>query len=355
MNRVFHSLLRRVPIKVTVTHPRKQRKFVWRSVAARRIAFFVLSVACGLLLAHTNLVPKSPNQNPATTANVATQDTAVSDASSGPKQTNNLFSTSPSWAQNFAGQTSGQLNSKYWNTLVGPAQNANNEQQYYNASSSNIRIENGALRLIGTHQTEPDGYQYGSARIETQGKKSFLYGRIDVEAKLPAGVGTWPAIWLLPDNDTYAQKSPANYILRYKNGGEIDILEAVGFQPNVIYGIAHTASDTYDHTDGTGSFSTIGVPNSNSSFNKYSILWTPTSLTFEVNDQPYFTYTRQNGADYKTWPFDQPFYLIANLALGGSWGGLDTADFPATKGINNGALPASLDIRSIYYYSYVGK
>lgn len=76
-------------------------------------------------------------------------------------------------------------------------------------------------------------------------------------------------------------------------------------------------------------------------------------MTFEVNDKPYFTYTRQSGATYTTWPFDQPFYLIANLAMGGSWGGLDTADYPGT-GINSSALPASLDIHSIYYYPYVG-
>jgi len=237
--------------------------------------------------------------------------------------------------------------------LVGPAENSNNEQQYYTDSSTNIRIENGALRLIATKQAEPSGYQYGSARIETQGKQSFLYGRMDIVAKLPRGAGTWPAVWLLPANDLYEQRSPASDPLRYRNGGEIDILEAVGFQPNKIYGIAHTALDFTSRSDGTGSYNAIDVPTSTSAFNTYTLLWTPTSLTFEVNGTPYFTYARKANADYTSWPFDQPFYLIANLAMGGSWGGMDTAHFPG-NGIDNSALPASLDIRSIYYYPYIG-
>ncbi len=353
MNRLLEAVSRRTPIKVTVNHHRPPKHFVGRSTVIRRAAFLTASLVCGLALAYFNYVPKVVKVAPLPSANVSAQQDTAPNLNSGPKQANPLFASSPNWSQNFVDQTSGQLNSQYWNTLVGPAQNSNNEQQYYNAGPSNIRIENGVLRLIGTHQAEPSGYQYGSARIETQGKKDFLYGRIDVVAKLPSGVGTWPAIWLLPDNDTYAQKSPATDMIRYKNGGEIDILEAVGFQPNIIYGIAHTASDTYDHTDGTGSFSTVTVPNSSTDFNKYTLLWTPTSLTFEVNDVPYFTYTRQSDATYMTWPFDQPFYLIANLALGGSWGGLDTVDYPG-NGINNSALPSSLDIRSVFYYPYVG-
>ena len=97
----------------------------------------------------------------------------------------------------------------------------------------------------------------------------------------------------------------------------------------------------------------MAVPGNYTSYNVYSLLWTPTSLTFEVNNKPFYTYTKNPGANYTTWPFDQPFYLIMNLALGGSWGGMDTAAFPG-NGIDNSALPASLDIQSVYYYPYVG-
>lgn len=268
-------------------------------------------------------------------------------------QQNPDFAKYPSWSQDFSDSATSILDPSFWNVLVGPAQNSNKEQQYYTNDSSNLRIENGVLRLIATRKDMPQGYKYASARLETQGKKSFLYGRFDVDARVPQGVGTWPAVWLLPANDTYAKKSPTTDVLRYKNGGEIDILEAVGFQPNLIYGVAHTVSDIHDRSDGSGSYGTIAVYNASREFNKYTLLWTPTKIIFAVNEKPYYTYERRVGADYTSWPFDQPFYLILNLAMGGTWGGMDIAHYP-DNGIDNNALPASLDVRSIRYYSYVG-
>lgn len=269
-------------------------------------------------------------------------------------QDNPLFAKNPSWSEDFTTQTSEALNPKYWNILEGPALNSNREQQYYSSSETNLKTENGILKLIATHQPQPMGYQYASARLETEGKKEFLYGRLDVTAKLPRGTGTWPAIWLLPANNVYADKSPENNVLRYKNGGEIDIMEAVGHKPNLIYGVAHTASDIQKRPDGTGSNASIVVPNSADTFNKYSLLWTPDKLTFAVNDKPFFSHSRPKNADYTTWPYDQPFFLIINLAMGGVWGGMDRAKFPE-NGIDNSALPASFEIDSIDYYPYIGQ
>jgi beta-glucanase (GH16 family) len=263
-----------------------------------------------------------------------------------------IFATQPSWSQDYTNMNSGVPDSKYWNALVGPAENSNHEQQYYTSNVENLRVENGALRLIATNSAQPRGYEYGSARLETQGKISFLYGRFDISAKLPSGHGTWPAVWLLPANNTYSSLSPASDLKRYKNGGEIDIIEGVGSQPNVNYGVAHTVSDLILRANGTGSHGTVKVVNSTTEFHTYSLLWTPTSLAFAVDDVVFYTYSRQIGADYKTWPFDQPFYMIANLAIGGSWGGADKSRF--ADGIDSSALPASLDIRSINYYPYVG-
>lgn len=267
-----------------------------------------------------------------------------------PTQKNPLFAAEPSWVQDFSGPT-GSLDPRYWSTVIGPAENSNREQQYYTDNSSNLRIKDGALWLTATHQEYPGGYQYGSVRLETIGKQNFLYGRIDITAKLPRGVGTWPAVWLLPATDVYASMSPLSDPFRYKNGGEIDILEAVGFLPDSVYGVVHTKAGDRDHV---GSHSIARVPNSDTTFNTYTLLWTPTTLTFEVNGRPYHTYTRSDTADYMTWPFDQPFYLIANVALGGTWGGMDTKNFPG-NGIDNAALPASMAIRSIYYYPYIGE
>lgn len=322
----------------------------------QRYMFILVTAICGFALATAQILPKYLTSTPTLVQKVASPHSVEpqpAPKSSGATQDNPLFATSPSWFQNYKDQTSGILDSLYFNTLVGPASNSNAEKQYYTADASNLRIENGALRLIATHQLEPDGYSYGSARVETQGKKSFLYGRFDITAKLPSGSGSWPAIWLLPANDVYASKSPDTNFSRYKNGGELDIMEAVGYLPDKIYGIAHTVSDVTDHPDGTGTYNTINVSGSNTSFNIYTLLWTPTTVTFEVNGMAYFTYARQDGASYTTWPFDQPFYMIINLAMGGSWGGVDTAHYPG-NGIDDSSLPTSLDIQSINYYPYVG-
>jgi beta-glucanase (GH16 family) len=269
----------------------------------------------------------------------------------GPSQPNLQFSTYPIWAQDFA-KASGQPDSKYWNVFQGEPPNDNHEAQYYTADPANVHIDKGSLSLVATHETQPQGYKYASARVDTNGKQSFLYGRIDVTAKLPSGVGTWPAIWLLPANNKYAYRSPSSDGYRHINGGELDMMEAVGFNPDVIYSVVHTRSDL-KNVDHIGAFNQLLVPGNDSEYNTYSMLWTPASITYEVNGKPFFTYTKSPGADYTTWPFDQPFYLIMNLALGGNWGGEDTTNFPG-NGIDNSALPASLDIKSVYYYPYIG-
>lgn len=273
--------------------------------------------------------------------------------SAGPAQSNSLFSTYPTWAQNFAAARPGQPDAHYWNSFKGPAQNDNHEAQYYTDDPANLQIKDGALALTATHQPMPDGYGYASARIDTENKVSFLYGRIDVMAKLPKGVGTWPAVWFLPANTKYRDLGPATDFSRHVNGGEMDLIEAVGFNPNIEYGVVHTRSDL-QNPDHIGDFNQVAVPGNDSNYNRYTMLWTPNSITYEVNGQPFFVYTKSNGADYTTWPFDQPFYLIVNLALGGNWGGADIANFPG-NGIDNAALPASLQIQSIYYYSYIGQ
>lgn len=267
----------------------------------------------------------------------------------GVAQSNTLFAEYPSWIQDYATDSSNSLSSNDWNIYQGPAP-SNNEAEYYTNNSANLRIQNGALTLEAIQQSEPQGYSYSSARVDTMDKKTFLYGRIDITAKLPDGIGTWPAAWLLPATTKYEDLSPASDTNRYLNGGEMDLIEQVGIQKDVEYGIVHSESDLNNPAD-VGDYSTVSV--NNNVYNKYSLLWTPTSVTFEVNDVPFYTYVKPSGANYQSWPFDQPFYLILNLALGGSWGGQDKAQFPS-NGIDNATLPASMDIQSIYYYPYVG-
>jgi beta-glucanase (GH16 family) len=270
----------------------------------------------------------------------------------GPVQPDKQFSTYPTWSQDFSRYGSKSLDSRYWRINIGAPNNGNNEAEYYTNNLQNLRISRGSLILEATHQNEPNNYQYGSGRIDTKGKLSFLYGRIDVMAKLPAGVGTWPAVWLLPANTKYENMGPPNENYRFLNGGEIDMAEAVGLNPNIVYGVVHTITSNQNNPNSVGYYNQVLIPNNNLKYNLYSVLWTPDSITFEVNNKPYFTYTKQPGATYTTWPFNQPFYLIIDLAVGGVWGGEDTAQFPG-NGIDNSALPAKLQIKSIYYYPYL--
>jgi beta-glucanase (GH16 family) len=298
------------------------------------------------------LAASSEHFNTTRTPSVQAQTVPKKVTPTGPAQTNSLFSTYPTWAQDFATDTSGTLDGKYWEINQGPPQNSNHEAEYYTGSPTNLRIANGALILEATQQPEPQNYDYASARIDTDGKISFLYGRVDIVAKLPDSAGTWPAAWFLPANNKYEDLSPSSDTIRYLNGGEIDLIEEVGSQPNTEYGIVHSLSDL-NNPGGVGDYNQIKVPNNDNAYNTYTMLWTPTSITFELNNNPFYTYSRPVGANYTNWPFDQPFYLILNLAMGGSWGGEDTAQFPG-NGIDNSALPATMSIQSIYYYPYTG-
>ena len=270
----------------------------------------------------------------------------------GPRQLNTNFTTFPTWSQNFSFYQSPTLNAKYWNIYQGIPPNSNHEFEYYTSAKSNINITNNSLNITALKQIFQNGYDYSSGRIDTQGKKSFLYGRINVTAKVPVGVGVWPAVWLLPNNNYYRNLSPSSDTLRYLNGGEIDLIEEVGFDPNIEYGIVHSLSDL-SNPYGVGSYNSAYVTNGSTSYNLYSLLWTPTSITFEINNQPFYRYSKPKNANFTNWPFNQPFYLIANLAVGGIWGGEDKSVYPS--GVDNSIFPSTLKIKSIYYYPLAQK
>jgi beta-glucanase (GH16 family) len=275
---------------------------------------------------------------------------AVSNCIPQQRQSNPLFSNCPSFLANYSNQKNGAVDTNDFNVYSGTPV-ANQEAEYYTNNSSNVRVANGNLVLEAKSQSD-HGYNFTSGRIDTQGKEDFLYGKIVVTAKLPGGIGTWPSIWMLPSQPRYASLSPASDPNRYDNDGEIDIAEAIGTQPNTVYGIAHSVAYPENGAKGTY-FNTITLPSEYTAYHSYEVDWTPTSLTFSVDGQVYYTYTKQAGANWRSWPFNQPFYLVMNLALGGTWGGSDTKQFP-DNGVDKSALPTSLDIQSINYYSYTG-
>jgi len=189
----------------------------------------------------------------------------------------------------------------------------NNEKQFYTKEKENVRVEGGML-IIETKKKETEGSPYSSARLLTKGKAAWLYGKIEVKAKLPQGKGTWPAIWMLPENRKYGG---------WPASGEIDIMEHVGFDQNGVHGTVHT--DAFNHTKNTQKGEKIIVSNVSSEFHIYSIEWSAEKIDFFVDDAKYFTFTKSSN-DFKEWPFDQPFHLIMNIAVGGNWGGQQGID-----------------------------
>jgi len=261
------------------------------------------------------------------------------------------FAACPSFSVDFSKAQNGLLDTSKFNMYQG-APEANQEAQYYTNSRDNLRVQNGVLLLQAIKQQQ-SGYNYTSARIDTKGKEDFLYGKLVVRATLPDGIGTWPAIWMLPTDRKYQDKSPATDFSRYLNDGEIDLAESVGVEAHAVYGIAHSRAYPDDGPD-RSYYNVVTVPDNDAVFHNYEVSWTPTNITFSVDDKPFFSIDKKPGADYRSWPYDQRFYLIVNLALGGSWGGKDRADFPA-DGIDQSALPAALQVQSINYYPYTGK
>src|SRR6056297_1535987 len=168
------------------------------------------------------------------------------------------------WQDEFDGQ--GHPDSSRWNYEVGGHGWGNEELQYYTEERlKNARLENGRL-VIEAHKENYRTAEYTSARLTTTHKGEWTYGRIEVRAKIPAGRGTWPAIWMLPTEWIYGDGS-------WPDNGEIDIMEHVGYDPGVIHGTIHT--DAYNHMDGTQKSGQIEVPDAMDAFHTYSIEWTP--------------------------------------------------------------------------------
>lgn len=213
----------------------------------------------------------------------------------------------------------------------------NDERQYYAAGRlQNSRIENGHL-IIEAHAERLDRRQfpdwgrqrYTSARLYTKGVQAWTYGFFEIRAKLPCAVGSWPAIWMLPEDDS----------IPWPNGGEIDIMEHVGHVPGEINQTVHTQA--YNHILNTHRFAKFMVPDACDTMHRYQLLWTPDFVLTGMNDQPKFMFRRDTD-DRARWPFDRPMHLLLNIAVGGSWGG--------QRGIDDAAFPARFEIDYVRVY-----
>ena len=204
------------------------------------------------------------------------------------------------WADEF--DIPGAPNPANWAYDLGAGGWGNGEEQFYRDHSDNVKVEGGFLKITAKKQTF-SGAPYTSARIKTQGKQNFTYGKIEARMKLPEGIGTWPAFWMLGANFETAQ---------WPACGEIDIMEHKGYQPNIIHGTLHYTG----FSGGGGPTQSTTVTNVSSEFHNYSVVWTANTIKFYVDDTLFHTFN--NNA---TTPFNANFFIIFNVAMGGGFGG----------------------------------
>jgi beta-glucanase (GH16 family) len=220
------------------------------------------------------------------------------------------------WADEF--NYNGLPDSTKWSYDVGGHGWGNAELEYYTHKRlKNARVSNGML-IIEAIKEKIEGMNYSSARLVTKGKGDWTYGRIEVRAKIPSGIGTWPAIWML------ASTTP----LHWPDDGEIDIMEHVGYDPGNIHYSVHTKA--YNHVQHTQKTDSSIVKDYDTQFHVYGLIWTKEKITITVDQKPQFTFTNEHKTSAE-WPFNKPFHLLLNIAIGGFWGGqkgVDDTIFP---------------------------
>jgi beta-glucanase (GH16 family) len=201
----------------------------------------------------------------------------------------------------------------------------NNEKQYYSANRlANASVQNGMLTITArkeslTGAADYGGQAYTSARLITRGKASWTYGFYEVRAKLPCSLGTWPAIWMLGTGGVWP------------DDGEIDIMEQKGFsaaEKTRVSGTIHTKAYNYfGGTLGVGQGASTTVADACTNFHNYQLTWSTDKIVMAVDGVSYFEFVNPKDGNYDKWPFDQPQFMILNLAMGGDLGGAIPSNF----------------------------
>ena len=210
------------------------------------------------------------------------------------------------WSDEF--ETAGTPNSTKWTYDIGGSGWGNGEYQYYTSRPENVIVQDGFLKIIAKKENYM-GKEYTSARLISRDLFEFQYGRVEIRAKLPTGGGTWPALWMLGANYTS---------VGWPSCGEMDIMEHWGSNQNVISGATHTPSSS-GNTVNKGE---VNVPGVSDNFHLYGLNWSSEKLEFTVDGAIFYTYNPaiKDGA---TWPFDQDFFFILNVAMGSFWDTID--------------------------------
>lgn len=247
---------------------------------------------------------------------------------SGGSSSADTFETTPSelakkgysfkWGDDFTGTS---LNRSDWNVELHAPGWVNSELQEYVDSDENIQVKDGNLLLKPVEKTNADGTKsYTSGRINTQGKHDFKYGYFECRAKVPAGKGYLPAFWMMPaDENLYGQ---------WPKCGEIDIMEVMGQETNKAYGTIHYGEP---HDQSQGTYTVSEKNNFADNYHTYACEWEPGKIIWYIDGVKFHEesdwFSAKSGQGEVTYPapFDQPFYMILNLAVGGSWVGYPDA------------------------------
>lgn len=213
---------------------------------------------------------------------------------------------------------------RYWDYEIGYVRNG--EMQYYSNRLENVRVADGALtlevRADNWQDAEGNTHKVTSGSVHTQDRVKFTYGRVDIRARFTPIVGTWPGLWMMPNDSRYGT---------WPNSGEIDIMENVGFAPQVVHFTAHCAEQNSDHNSYHYS-TTVLTP---ADWHVYSLVWTADKLEWYVDNKRKFM-VKNNSSTWRGWPYCQDFYLILDHAFGGGWGG--------QQGVDLESLPCRMDI-----------
>ncbi len=288
-------------------------------------AVTALAIAGSLLSACGNNDSSAPSSAPQSSA---ADSTADSSSDSLPEESSAPDSSEPDteegyqllWSDEFDGDS---LNEDIWTREIRDPGWTNNELQAYTDSDDNIFIRDGKLVLKAIKVESGNATGYTSGKVNSQNKADFTYGKVVVSAKVPEGQGLWPAIWMMPqDEGKYGQ---------WPKCGEIDIMEVLGSATNIAYGTLHYG-EPHGEQQGkvvleSGTFA--------DDFHEYSVEWEPGEIRWYIDGELYHSandwFSAVEGEQDKPYPapFDQPFFVQMNLAVGGNWPGDpdETTDF----------------------------
>jgi beta-glucanase (GH16 family) len=236
-----------------------------------------------------------------------------------------VFENTASWTDEF--NTDGAPDAAKWGYDVGGNGWGNNELQNY-TNGLNDSVSNGTLKIVAKKVEFSNTYT--SARMVTKNKADWLYGRIEVKAKLPKGRGTWPAIWMLPTDNAYGG---------WPNSGEIDIMEHVGYDLNNVHFTLH--AQAFYGANGKGAGKYLGSVTDN--FHIYRLDWAPYGIRGYFDNELIFEYLN-NGSGSATWPYNKKFHLLLNIAVGGNWGG--------AQGVDDTIFPTTMEIDYVRVYPF---